>query len=233
MSYRDSIALFSLMQPVRRRAGEGDPATAYAARNVVALQSPGIAARRPGQAACFGPGTLLATPAGDVPATELKAGDLVHTHDAGAQPIAWINHVSVMGYGHDTPVTIDAGVLGNSAPLMVSQAQRLLIDDGATELLFGTGAVLVTARDLLQLPGVSVTPSPRITYTQVLLANHQILVANGTRVESLFLDQRTLGCLDPVVRTALAPMQSCFGDSLAPCLSANEAAVWCHYARAA
>ncbi|MEL7163857.1 MAG: Hint domain-containing protein [Pseudomonadota bacterium] len=233
MSYRDSVNLFSLMQPVHRRAGEGDPAPGNGARNVVALHPAETAPCRPGQIACFGPGTRLATPKGNVPLAQLKAGDLVQTLDAGAQPVAWINHIDVMGYGHDTPVTVGTGVLGNSAPLVVSQAQRLMISDGATELLFGAGAVLVAARDLIGLPGVTVTPAARVTYSQVLLADHQLLIANGTPAESLFLDPLCLASFDTVVRNALAPMGACFGSSVAPSLSAAEAAVWCHYASAA
>ncbi|MEM6758370.1 MAG: Hint domain-containing protein [Pseudomonadota bacterium] len=233
MSYRDSVATLKLLQQVHGRATADERCATHPQSNVIALQAPATARQRPGQAACFGPGTRLATPSGEVSVTDLSAGDLVETLDTGAQPIAWINHVTAMGYGNDTPITIEAGVLGNSADLVVSQAQRLMIADGTTELLFGAGAVLVAARDLIDLPGVTVTPVARVTYSQILLADHQLLIANGTPAESLFLDPNSLSSFDTPARAALAPMGSCFGGHVAPYLTAQEAAVWRHYVHAA
>ena len=38
---------------------------------------------------CFTPGTLIATPQGEVPVEELKAGDQIITRDNGIQEIRW------------------------------------------------------------------------------------------------------------------------------------------------
>lgn len=234
MSYRDSIALFCLMQPVHRRTDEGISAGAVArtTSNVIALPLPRTQAR-PAPASCFGPGTVIATPAGDVPVTDLRAGDLIETLDRGPQAIAWISHVTTVGVGLGAPVTIEAGVLGNDLPLIVSQSQRLLIDDGAADLLFGAQEVLIEARDLISLPGVAITPTPSLTYTYILMGDHEVVFANGMPAETLFLDDDSLACLDAPVRAALAPMCNGFRETAAPCLTSDEASVWCQYARAA
>lgn len=134
---------------------------------------------------CFASGTLIATPDGDRPIQNLRPGDLVLTHDNGAQPIRWTGVRSTIGINEDTPVTIESGVLGNSAPLVLSPNHRVLVVHEKAELLFGEPECLVAAKFLCARDGISQTKTGRIAYHHIMLERHEIVMANGILCESL------------------------------------------------
>ena len=78
---------------------------------------------------CFVAGTLIRTPSGDVPVESLTPGDLVMTHDDGAQPLRWIGRRSVPATGAFAPVRIRAGTFGPHGALMLSPQHRVLMRD--------------------------------------------------------------------------------------------------------
>ncbi|MBV0911573.1 Hint domain-containing protein [Anianabacter salinae] len=155
---------------------------------------------------CFGKGTLIRTPRGEVPIEDLGVGDLVETHDEGAQPILWISRET---YGPDDlaempqhrPVRIVAGTLGNHSDLVVSPLHGVLIGPE-----FGAEAPsLVRARHLAEISRRvrTVRAAQHITYIHFLLPRHAIVWANGAGAETLYPGKETLRTFSPHKRAGL------------------------------
>ncbi|SLN28854.1 Hint domain-containing protein [Pseudooctadecabacter jejudonensis] len=133
---------------------------------------------------CFAFGTLIQTPHGAVPVETIKVGDLVQTVDHGLQPVLWVGarHVTPSKMNADArfcPVRIGAGVLGNQAPLFVTQQHRLLVEE-----------TLIKAGHLVGRPKLDIRIArsrPALTYVHILLEKHCLLLANGCAAESLYL----------------------------------------------
>ena len=109
------------------------------------------------------------------------------TLDNGPQPICWIGHSRVTGLGPAAPIVLQPGAIGNDRRLVLSQQHRLLHRSPQAELYFGAHEVFLPAKALARSQLVSIKPIPRITYFHLLLRRHEILFANGTLAESLFL----------------------------------------------
>ncbi|EEW25875.1 Hint domain-containing protein [Rhodobacter ferrooxidans] len=161
-----------------------------------------------GNPVCFVAGTQIATPQGPRAVQDLRAGDLVCTLDDGAQPLRWVGGGNVIATGAACPVRIAAGVLDNDRDLAVSGQHLLLLSGVDCELLFGEAEVLVSAKDLLGLPGVSHDPGPqRVSYHHLLLDAHHVLLAEGTPAESLRPGPMALASLPD---SAVAELQAVF-----------------------
>ncbi len=147
----------------------------------------------PSNPPCFVGGTLIQTPQGEVLVEQLQAGDLVTTASGGHMPILWIGGRQVvpsmlLRNPSLQPLRIDAGVLGNDRPLVISQQHRLLVSGYKAELLFGEREVLMPAKALVGFPGVTLDYSrSTFTYYHLLLETHEVVFANGVPSESLFL----------------------------------------------
>lgn len=153
-----------------------------------------------GRVVCFVAGTQIATPNGTCRVEDLRAGDLVQTLDGGAQAVLWVGGGPVLTAANSLPVCIDAGVLGATSALQVSGQHLILFRSSAVELLFGAAEVLIAAKDLQGLPGVTVDAVPRILgYYHVLLSHHHLLIANGVASESLHPGKVVLDTLSPRV----------------------------------
>lgn len=181
---------------------------------------------------CFGPGTRVLTPSGELPVEDLGTGDAVWTRDNGAQTLRWVGRTSVRGTGRLAPVVIGAGALGNDRDLIVSQQHRMLVTGAAAELAFGEPEVLVAAKHLVGLTGISLGAMETVTYTHLMCDRHEILLANGCYSESFFLGDTAISALDDDARTELLSLfpsldagMSTFGPMVAPALRAGEAAV--------
>lgn len=146
-------------------------------------------------APCFTPGVRVLTDKGPVAAGDLRAGDKVMTLDGGAQPILRALRVSVPGQRRGAPIWMETGVIGNTAPLLVSQQHRFLIR-APEAARFGGPEVLIPALALFNGATVRLAPAPRVDYIHLLLEQHHILRAEGAETESLFLG--------PMMRRALA-----------------------------
>ena len=93
---------------------------------------------------CFTPGTLIATPRGEVAIEALRAGDRVFTRDNGIQTIRWIGRRDLTrddlaGNPALRPVRIAKGALGNGLPeadMQISPNHRMLLTWKQAELLF-------------------------------------------------------------------------------------------------
>ncbi len=152
---------------------------------------------------CFGEGTLIRTEVGDLPVEDLRVGTKVWTRDAGFQEVLWIGHTEVAAKGAYAPVVIEAGAIGNSGTLVVSQQHRVLIDVPATEMLFGQAEVLVAAKHLCGMPGVSIRESGTVRYTHFMFDRHHIVQSNGALTESFFLTKNSVSTLSSSQRSEI------------------------------
>ncbi len=144
---------------------------------------------------CFTDGAMVNTPSGPVAIEDLKVGDLVSTLDSGAQPILWLGSrvpspLELMLFPMMRPVLIRKDAFGPSEPsadMVVSPQHRFLISSAETDLLFGETEVLASAVSLINGDSICWAPdSSEITYRHILLAEHEILIVNGVRTESLY-----------------------------------------------
>ncbi|WP_421703277.1 Hint domain-containing protein [Aliiroseovarius sp.] len=147
---------------------------------------------------CFGPGTHLMTTEGEVPVDWLARGDRLITRDSGAQPVLWVGRFRVPAaeaQADDSlqPFLIEAGALGPDCPthpMQLSAQHRVLLTGHAVELHTGTDEAL-SAVAHLEDGGLfrKFWPTRDFVFTHVLLERHEVIMANGLWVESLFLGE--------------------------------------------
>lgn len=141
---------------------------------------------------CFTPGTLIATPKGEVPVEELRAGDRVITRDNGIQEIRWIGQKALSGQElrlnrHLQPVLIRAHSLGNGLPerdMLVSPNHRLLVANDRTQLYFDEHEVLVAAKHLVGAKGIHAVESIGVSYIHFMCDRHEVVLSDGAWTES-------------------------------------------------
>lgn len=155
---------------------------------------------------CFGADALIETDRGPDPAGRLAVGDLVHTRDAGLQPIRWIGSsrlsaAQLAANPRLRPIRIRAGALGDGLPstdLVVSPQHRVLVRSRIAQKMFGTDEVLVAAKQLCQLDGIDIAEDlDSVTYVHFLFDDHQIVFSNGAETESLFTGDVALNSVGP------------------------------------
>jgi hypothetical protein len=133
---------------------------------------------------CFVAGTLIRTPAGDVPVEALLPGDMVETLDDGPQPLRWVGRKLVAAKGAFAPVSIAAGTFGDHRSLMLSPQHRVMVRDPLAELLFGDPEVLIAAKDLVNGGSVQVMEGGWVEYVHILFDRHQVVWSQGLATES-------------------------------------------------
>ncbi|MEP3329939.1 Hint domain-containing protein [Sedimentitalea sp.] len=150
---------------------------------------------------CFAEGTQLGTPSGLTAIEQLSVGDAVFSVDNGPQTIRWIGAREVAAPASMRPVRIRAGALGNGLPLRdlhVSQQHRVLAGSGIVRRLFGQSEVLIAAKKLVGLPGITLAQDrPRVTYWHILSDRHEIVLAEGAPAETLFAGKEASVALGP------------------------------------
>ncbi|ETW14808.1 hemolysin-type calcium-binding protein [Roseivivax marinus] len=150
---------------------------------------------------CFTGGTMISRGEGvETPIQELSIGQLVETLDHGMQPIRWIgrrtlNVPTMLCHPRLRPVRIPAGALSAGVPsrdLCVSPQHRILVRSRIARGMFGADEVLVAARHLVGVNGIEVDNSAwSVTYVHLLFDNHEVIFADGTPCESLFLGSQS------------------------------------------
>ncbi len=141
---------------------------------------------------CFTPGTMIATPKGEVPVESLRHGDKVITRDNGLQEIRWIGKrdlgwQDLRANPHLQPVLVKAGSLGHGLPerdMMLSPNHRVLLTGGRNRLYFDEHEVLVAAKHLVGLPGVQTAESQGTSYIHFMCDQHEVVLSNGAWTES-------------------------------------------------
>ncbi len=152
--------------------------------------------------ACYAAGTRILTPAGEVAAEELRAGDHVVTAAGRSEPIVWVGRRSyagrfLAGQAHLLPIRISAGALGAGLPhrdLLVSPCHAMFLD-----------GVLVPAANLVN--GSTVTQdraAQRVDYVHIELARHDVILAEGAASET-FVDDGSRGLFHNAAECAPHP----------------------------
>lgn len=170
---------------------------------------------------CFARGTLIATPTGERAIETLEVGDLVSTLDSGPQRIRWISSRSfrsgrLSAHPELLPIRIEAGALGDGYPLqdlVVSPQHRIALSSPIIQRMFGEEEVLVPAKMLLDLPGVSVETVNTVEYFHFILDRHELVWANGAASETMLTGPMALRTLGPA---QIRELSQIFPDILRP-----------------
>jgi hypothetical protein len=141
---------------------------------------------------CFTPGTVIATPRGEVPVEYLRPGDKVVTRDNGLQEVRWCGAIDLCQFDmqanpHLRPILLRQGSLGNGLPerdILVSPNHRVLVSNERTALFFDEHEVLVAAKHLVGAKGISQIDSAGTTYLHFMFDHHQVVLSNGSWTES-------------------------------------------------
>lgn len=182
---------------------------------------------------CFGAGTMIATEAGAMPVDWLRAGDRVLTRDMGYQPLLWTGRFEVAA---DAPaedagaVAIAADAFGPGLParaMRLTPSHRILLHDVALELHFGEAEMFAAARHLVDDDRVRLAPGgARQVFHHLLLAEHQVILAEGLWMESLFAGDRMVASLPLRTRKRIAELiGSGHRQTARSCLKAHEIAI--------
>ncbi|WP_259913410.1 Hint domain-containing protein [Jannaschia sp. M317] len=157
---------------------------------------------------CFTPGTLIATPKGEVVVEALEVGDRVITRDNGIQVIRWVGRRDMSATELTVteaycPVMIRKGALGHGLPerdMMVSPQHRVLIANDETMLYFDEREVLVAAKHLVGRPGIERMEAQDVAYIHVMFDNHEVILSDGAWTESFQPGDNSLKGLDRAQR---------------------------------
>ncbi len=193
---------------------------------------------------CFTPGTRIATAQGAVTVESLRPGDRILTRDNGEQEVLWsasrrMTGARLYAMPHLRPIRFKAGALGIDRPdqeLTVSPQHRMLLRGPWARSLFNTDEVLIKAEDLLNDDTICVDHALReVTYTHILLPQHNVIWANGLETESFHPSNTALDTIEPHERAALmsllpniAQNPATYGDYARRNLSTSEAAILRH-----
>jgi len=134
--------------------------------------------------ACFTQGTLIDTATGPMPIEALTPGTMILTMDNGPQPLRGVLTRTVPGDGRFAPILSRAGAIGNTRDMRTSPAHRMMLCDWRAELLFGEPEVLVSSTNLQNYRTITRMPCDQVTYSHLLLNQHQIVFAEGIPSES-------------------------------------------------
>ena len=149
---------------------------------------------------CFTPGTLIATPRGEVPVEQLREGDKVITRDNGIQEIRWTGRRDMTAADfatapHLRPVLVRKGALGNGLPerdMLVSPNHRLLVANDRTALYFDEHEVLVAAKHLVAGESIRTIQSSGTSYIHFMCDRHEVVLSDGAWTETFQPGDMTL-----------------------------------------
>ncbi len=135
------------------------------------------------------PATVIATQAGPVPLEWLRPGDRILTRDSGYRPLLWIGQGrrAKGGEGAQSVIAIEPGQFGPGQPdqsLRLAPDHGILVDGTAFLPTLGTAEALAPALSLSR----SAPTRPLGGLFHLVLAGHELILANGIWVESLPAD---------------------------------------------
>jgi Ca2+-binding RTX toxin-like protein len=163
---------------------------------------------------CFTPGSLIATPKGEVPVESLREGDKVITRDNGIQEIRWVGHRTLnrdelARAPNLKPVLIKAGSLGYGLPerdMLVSPQHRVLVAGDKTQLYFDESEVLVAAKHLVNHGSIQSVDTLRTTYVHFMFDRHEVVLSDGAWTESFQPGDQSLGAMGPETREEIVAL---------------------------
>ncbi len=154
---------------------------------------------------CFVAGAMIQTQDGLRAVETLLAGDMVVTADDGLKALVWIGHRQVSAQDLQNhpkwrPIRIATGALGDGLPtrdVLVSPQHRVLVRSRVALRMFDTREVLIAAKDLVGLPGITRADDvTEVHYVHLMFDAHQIVFADGAPMESFYVGPMSLATLD-------------------------------------
>lgn len=128
------------------------------------------------------------TPTGTKEAGRVCRGDRVLTNEGKAVPVLQVIKRTVPARGSFRPVRLRAPYFGLRQDIVLGPQQRLVMSGSQVEYLFGREAVLVPARHLVNDRSAFLARGPDlVTYYHLLLPGHEVIMAAGCPIESLYL----------------------------------------------
>ena len=100
---------------------------------------------------------------------------------------------------------LDAAVVGAMASKYRNTGQtcvcanRILVQDALAELLFGTGEVLVAAKDLVNDRSITKVQGGDVTYVHLMFDMHQVVYSQGLETESFLPGPQTTNLFEQQV----------------------------------
>jgi len=132
------------------------------------------------------PKTPVQTPDGMKAIGELKRGDLVTTLNGDAIPVLQVLRKTVPARGSFQPVRLRAPYFGLAQDIVLTPEARLVVGGSQVEYLFSAENVLVPVKHLTSAASATFEGDHNlVTYVQLLLPDHEPIIAGGTAVESL------------------------------------------------
>lgn len=154
------------------------------------------------------PDTPIATPHGYRAVGMLRRGDTVLTEGDKIVPVLHTVRNQVPARGSHAPVRLRAPYFGLTRDIVVAPEQRLVLRGSEVEYNFGQEAVLISARHVVN--GYAATWSARSAvaeYVQLVLPGHEVLIAAGCAVESLYIGRLRRNS-DRLAQSALSEIPS-------------------------
>ncbi|MGV8955066.1 MAG: Hint domain-containing protein [Cypionkella sp.] len=146
----------------------------------------------------FARGTMITLASGAQRAIEdLATGDRVLTRDHGGQEIRWVGKATLRAVGAFAPVLIEAGTLGNSGDLIVSQHHRMFLYQRQRKAGQPTAELLVQAKHLVDGERIFLREGGYIDFFSLVFDHHEIIYAEGIPAESLMVNDATVSRLPP------------------------------------
>ena len=187
---------------------------------------------------CFTASTEIITRKGSVLIETLNIGDLILTRDNGFQPLRWMGQRTVRAAGKHAPILIPQDALGSNLNLLVSPNHRMLICEPLAETYFGERELLVAAKHLVGVSGISRLVQDSVTYIHLLFDSHQIVVGNGAFSESFFPGPTAIGSLAATTQHEVFDLfpelntnpSNGYGSTARLCLNKTEASLLQHIA---
>lgn len=126
------------------------------------------------------------TPTGPRAIRDIVAGDHVSIQGGGAVKVLWSGQATVPALGRFAPMTLRRPYMGLWDDLVAARDQRACLSGSEVEYLFGEERVTTAIRHL-EVRNCAEPTRPRppvMTYHQILLETHEIIIVNGGAFES-------------------------------------------------
>lgn len=134
------------------------------------------------------PQTPILTNEGERFVHTLKRGDLVMTDAGDLVPVLHVIRSEMPALGVFRPVCLRAGYFGLTRDLVLSSDQRIVLHGTDVEYMFGSEAVSIPARHLINDVSATYVDGPqKLALYQLVLPNHEAIIASGCPLESLYI----------------------------------------------